>query len=408
MKNELLNKYGQILVKNGINLQEGQTLVISAPIQSANLVREISKIAYENNAKDVAIYWKDALSSKIRFLHGQDFLFDTLPSWQKEFFLSYVREGAAFLSITGIDPSIMKGVDPKRMQQYSKTYNRELKEYRDKAMNNEVSWCVAACATKGWANKVYPNLDEEKAVEKLWESIFIATRANLENPVKAWEEHISKLKDKMSVLNSKQFDYIHFKSSNGTDLKVVLPKGHIWAGGSEKTKSNQEFIANMPTEEIFTAPKRNGVNGKVVSSMPLSFNGNLIEDFEFEIKDGKIVNFNAKEGYDQIKELISTDDGASYFGEVALVEYDSPISNMNTIFFNTLFDENASCHLAIGQAYPMTIKGGQEMDKEELLSKGLNDSIVHVDFMIGTNDLTVKGYKDGKMQIIMENGNFVI
>jgi len=408
MNNELLNKYGQILVMNGINLQKGQTLVISSPIQSAELVREISKIAYENGAKDVAIFWKDALSSKIRFLHGQDFLFDTIPSWQKEFFLSYVREGAAFLSITGTDPSIMKGVDPKRMQQYSKAYNRELKEYRDKAMNNEVSWCVAACATKGWATKVYPDMDEKDAVVEMWESIFIATRANLNNPVKAWENHISKLKEKMKILNSKKFDYLHFKASNGTDLKVELPKGHIWAGGSEKTKSGQEFIANMPTEEIFTAPKKDGINGKVVSSMPLSFNGNLIEEFEFEIKDGKIVSFDAKEGYDQIKELISTDEGASYFGEVALVEYDSPISNMNTIFFNTLFDENASCHLAIGKAYPMTIKDGQEMDKEELLEKGLNDSIVHVDFMIGTNDLTVEGYINGKKQIIMEKGDFVI
>ncbi|MFP4456758.1 MAG: aminopeptidase [Clostridia bacterium] len=409
MNKNLLNKYARILVENGVNLKKKQTLVISAPIQSAELVREISKVAYQVGAKDVAIFWRDALSSKIRFTYGKDSLFDMIPSWQKEFFLSYVKEGAAFISITGTDPSIMKGVDPKRMQKYSKTYNEELSEYREKTMSNELSWCVAAAATNGWAKKVYPNLEENLAVEKLWKDIFKATRTNLDDPVKAWDEHTERMRNKIKILNEYQFDLLQFKANNGTNFTVELPSDHIWTGGSEETKDGRKFIANIPTEEIFTSPKKYGINGKVVSSMPLSFNGNLIEDFEFEVKNGKIVKFSAKEGYEQLKELINTDEGSAYFGEVALVEDNSPISNMNTIFFNTLFDENASCHLAIGQAYPMTIKNGQNMDKSQLKKRGLNDSLVHVDFMIGTKDLAVYGkMKNSEIIPIFQNGNFAI
>ncbi|WP_058486779.1 aminopeptidase [Defluviitalea phaphyphila] len=407
MKTELLKKYARLLVKTGVNIQKNQTLVILAPIETAYFVRIVSEIAYKEGAKDVQIFWKDEESTKIKYLHAPEEAFEEFPSWQKEFYLSYSKKGAAFLHIYAENPEIFKDVNPERIAKYSKVRNTELKEYTERTMNNEHAWCVSSIPTVGWAKKVYPNLSEEEAVEKLWDAILKTVRVDKEDPVSEWEEHKNRLKNIMEFLNNNRFKYLHYKNELGTDLIIELPEKHIWAGGAEFTKDGVAFIANMPTEEVFTLPKKDGVNGKVVSSRPLNYNGNLIENFSLTFKDGRIIDFTAEKGYENLKQLIETDEGSHYLGEVALVPYDSPISNLKTIFYNTLFDENASCHLAIGKAYSPCIKGGEKMTKEELEKEGANDSLVHEDFMVGTRDLEIIGTTfDGKEIPIFKKGNF--
>lgn len=409
MKGSKLHKYAQLLVKTGINLKKDQILVLSVPIECAEFARAIAEVAYDAGAKDVVIRWIDEISTRIRYLKGPEELFDTLPSWQKEFYLSYVRQDAAFLTISASDPENLKEVDPLRIQRSSKAFSEACSEYRQRMMNNINVWCVASVPTPSWAKKVFPDVTEEEAVNKLWDAIFEAVRVNEADPVAAWESHKDALKKRMAYLNEMNFKTLHYSNSLGTDLTIELPEGHIWLGGSDFTPEGHEFIANMPTEEVFTAPKRTGVNGRVVSSMPLNFNGSLIDGFEFTFKDGKVVSYKAKVGEEQLKRLLETDEGAMYLGEVALVQYDSPISNMGILFYNTLFDENASCHLAIGKAYPVNVKGGEHMDSATLIANGINDSITHEDFMVGTKDLNIIGTtQDGKQVQIFKDGNFVI
>lgn len=407
MNNDFLEKYAKLIIKSGINIQKDQTLVISSPIECAFFTRKIAEIAYKEGAKDVVINWGDELCSKIKFLNAPEEVFEEFPGWQKEFYLSYANQGAAFLSISASDPELMKDVNPERILKSIRTRSTALEEYRERLMNNKNVWSVVSVPTKAWAKKVFPSLSEEEAVDKLWDYIFKAVRADKEDPVLAWDEHKNNLKKRLSYLNDNQFKYLKYKNSLGTDLEIELPENHIWLGGSDYTPDGLEFIANMPTEEVFTLPKKNGVNGTVVSSMPLNENGNLIENFSLTFKEGRIIDFNAEKGYDTLKNIVETDEGSHYLGEVALVPYDSPISNLKTIFFNTLFDENASCHLAIGDAYPVCIKNGEEMSKKELAKKGVNTSLTHVDFMVGTKDLQVIGItSDGKEIEVFKNGNF--
>ncbi len=407
MKTEMFEQYARLIIKTGINIRKGQTLVITSPIECADFTRLLSEIAYREGARDVVINWKDELFAKIRFLHAPEEVFDEFPEWQKEFYMSYVRQGAAFVSISASDPELLKDVNPGRVVKVQKASSAALKEYRERLMSNKNVWCVVSVPTKSWAKKVFPEAAEDEAVQKLWEAIFKTVRVDTEDPVAAWETHKHNLKRSMEFLNTNKFRFLHYKNSTGTDLKIELPENHIWLGGSEYTPEGVEFIANMPTEEVFTLPKKTGVNGTVVSSKPLNYNGNLIENFSLTFKDGKIVDFSAKNGYEILKKLIETDEGSCYLGEVALVPYDSPISKSNILFFNTLFDENASCHLAIGKAYPVCIKNGENMSTEELEKLGVNDSLVHEDFMIGTEDLQITGITaEGKEIPVFKDGNF--
>ena len=409
MDNMLLEKYAHLIVKTGINLQHRQTLVISSPIECAPFTRLVAQMAYQEGARDVVIQWKDELFSKIRFLHAPEEVFEEFPEWQKEFYLSCVHQGAAFLSISASDPELMKDVNLERMTKAQKASSTALKDYRERLMSNKNVWCVVSIPTASWAKKVFPHFSEEEAIEKLWEVILKTVRVDTEDPVVAWDEHKANLKTRLDFLNSLSLKTLHYKNSLGTDLIIELPENHIWLGGSEFTPEGLEFIANMPTEEVFTLPKKTGVNGKIVSSMPLNYNGNLIEQFSLTFKAGKIVDFSAEKGYETLKTIIDTDEGSHFLGEVALVPYDSPISNSNILFFNTLFDENASCHLAIGKAYPVCLKQGDQMNQEELEKLGVNDSLVHVDFMIGTNDLKIIGVTlEGKKISLFKDGNFAL
>lgn len=407
MEQTMLEKYARLLVKTGLNLQAKQTLVIVSPIECAAFTRTVAQVAYQEGAREVVVNWKDELLGKIRFTSAPDEVFDEFPSWQQELYNTYVKQGAAFLSIAAADPELLKDVDPNRLARAHKASSTALADYRERLMSNKNAWCVASIPTVAWAAKVFPELAPAAAVDKLWDAIFQAVRVNTPDPVAAWEQHKQELQRSLRFLNDHAFRYLRYRNHLGTDLTVELPAGHIWLGGSEHTADGIEFIANMPTEEVFTLPKRDGVNGTVVSSKPLNYHGNLITDFRLTFKDGKIVEYSAGGGYDILKKLLETDDGAAYLGEVALVPHDSPISRSNILFYNTLFDENASCHLAFGKAYPVCLAGGESMNKDELAANGVNDSLVHEDFMIGTPDLSITGVMaDGREVPVFVDGNF--
>jgi len=407
--NQALKKYARLIVKTGINIQPNQTLVITSPVDCADFARLIVEIAYQEGAREVVMNWHDEVVARTRYLHAPDEIFDEFPQWRKEFYLSYAKQGAAFLSISASDPELMKDVDPSRIARAKKVSSMELREYSERLMSNKNTWCVVSIPTPAWAAKVFPNIPVDQAVDKLWDAILTAVRADLPDPVEAWEQHKAALKLNLDKLNKMQLQWIHLKNQLGTDLKIELPSNHIWLGGSDQSTDGVEFIANMPTEEIFTSPARRGVNGRVVSSMPLNYNGNLIENFSFTFRDGKIIDISAEKGYESLKHLVETDEGSHYLGEIALVPFNSPISSMGILFYNTLFDENASCHLAIGKAYPVCLQGSESMSKEELIEAGINDSLIHVDFMIGTEDMEIQGLtKDGQEVAIFKDGNFAL
>lgn len=404
-----LNDYAKLTVEVGINLQKGQPLVISAPVEGADFVRLLAKNAYENGASDVFINWNDDTLTKLKYENAPMEVFENFPKWRADAMIDYAEKGAGFISIHSDDPELLKDIDPKKIASANKSAGIGMKEFRKYTMNDINSWCVISIPTKGWASKVFKDVDEDKAVELLWDSIFKATRMNLEDPVKAWKEHIKNLEQKVTYLNEKKFKTLHYTSSNGTDLVIELPEGHKWAGGDGPNAKGVKFVANMPTEEVFTLPHKDGVNGVVYSTKPLNYGGNLIDKFNITFKDGKVVDFKAEIGQEILEDLLDIDEGAKYLGEVALVPYSSPISQANIVFFNTLFDENASCHLAFGKAYPTCIENGENMTDEELAKAGVNNSLTHEDFMIGSKDLSIVGTtNDGEEIQIFKDGEWAI
>lgn len=404
--NILLKKYAELLIKVGINLQKGQTLVINSPIECADFVRLVSKEAYSTGAKDVHVEWSDEELALIKFMNAPEEAFKEFPKWKATGYEDLAKNGAAFLSISASNPELLKDVNPKRISEANKSRSIALKKYREYIMNSTVSWSVVSIPTKGWAKKVFPDLSEEKAVNSLWESIFKIIRIDKDKPIEAWNVHLNNLKEKVDFLNEKKLKKLHYISKE-TDLTIELPEKHIWAGGGEYNSKGTYFVANMPTEEVFTLPLKTGVTGRVKSTKPLNYSGNLIDNFTLTFKDGKIIDFSAEKGYETLKKLIETDEGSYYLGEVALVPHHSPISNSNIIFYNTLFDENASCHLALGEAYPICLEGGSEMNSEELKKAGANISLTHVDFMIGSADLDITGEtKTGETIQIFKDGNW--
>lgn len=404
-----IEKYAKLVLNTGVALKKGQELVVRCPIERADLAREITRQAFKIGAKDVIVQWKDEQLDKIKFDNCNAEYFENVPEWLALLNNSYAEKNACFITVSGNDPDLLSDVDPKKLINLNKASHNAFKKFYEKIDKGMLVWNIIAAPTKAWALKVFPNDSEEDAVNKLWDAIFKAVRVDKDDPIKEWEKHNESFKQKVKLLNDSQFTKLHYKNSLGTDLVIGMPKNHIWAGGGEYTKDNTYFCPNMPTEEIFTAPQYNDVNGVVYSSMPLNYNGNLIKDFSFTFKDGVIVDYSAKQGLEVLKEIFETDEGSKRLGEVALVPYNSPISNMNILFYNTLFDENASCHLAIGSAYQMCVEGGLEMNKEELIKAGLNTSITHIDFMIGTADLSIVATdKEGNEVAIFKDGNWAL
>ena len=394
-------------VNIGVNIQKDNILVISSPIETAEFARLITEEAYKSGAKDVIVHYGDQKLTKIKLENSSLETISNIPEWQAESYNYYARQEACFISISASDPDGLKGVPVEKIGASQKARTSALKEYFDNSMSNKCRWCVLSVPTLSWAKKVFPKVSDDEAMESLWDVIFKTVRVDTENPVNAWEKHNAYLEEKIKFMNNNNFKSVHLKSANGTDLNIELPEGHIWAGGSEGDVNGIPFNANIPTEEVFTLPKKTGVNGIVYSSKPLSYGGNLIDNFSITFKDGKAIDFTAETGYDVLKQMLESDEGAKYLGEVAFVPYNSPISNSKLIFFNTLFDENAACHLAFGRAYESCVKDADKYSEEELEKIGVNNSVIHVDFMIGTSDLEVTGINEnGETIQIFSNGNW--
>ncbi|PAQ15574.1 aminopeptidase [Bacillaceae bacterium SAOS 7] len=403
---QTLEKYAELAVKVGVNIQSGQTLVINASTDSTEFVRLIVKKAYETGAKHVNVEWSDDAVTRLKYDLAPDEAFHEFPKWRAQMLEELAEEGAAFMSVISSSPDLLKGVQSERIANSQKASGQALNKYRQFIQSDKVSWCVVASPSEAWAQKVFPDLPQEEQVPTLWEAIFKAVRADVDQPVEAWKQHDQALHTKVDYLNSRRYKSLHY-TAPGTDLTIDLPEGHLWVGAGSINEKGHEFMANMPTEEVFTVPHKTGVNGHVASTKPLSYGGNIIDEFTVTFENGRITEVTAKEGEEVLKKLVETDEGSHYLGEIALVPHHSPISESNILFYNTLFDENASNHLAIGSAYAFCIEGGKTMSQEELEKNGLNTSITHVDFMIGSEQMNIDGITaDGQKEPIFRNGNW--
>jgi aminopeptidase len=403
-----LEKYAELAVKVGVNIQKGQTLVVNATLDSADFVRVVTKKAYEAGAHNVVVNWTDDTVSRIKYDLAPEDSFNEYPKWRAKETEELAENGAAFMGVVSASPDLLKGVNPERISNFQKAAGQALSQYRKYIQSDKVSWTVVAAASPNWAAKVFPNKPKDQQVDLLWDAIFKATRSDLEDPVAAWKQHDETLHEKVKVLNENRFKKLHY-TAPGTDLTIELPESHIWVGAGSVNEQGIEFMANMPTEEVFTVPHKNGVNGTVSSTKPLSYGGNIIDNFTINFENGRIVGVKAEEGEDILQRLVDTDEGSHYLGEVALVPFHSPISQSNILFYNTLFDENASNHLAIGSAYAFCIEGGKKMSSEELAKNGLNESITHVDFMIGSEKMDIDGITaDGTTVPVFRAGNWAI
>ncbi|GEM01047.1 aminopeptidase [Halolactibacillus halophilus] len=405
---QMLEKYAELALKTGVNLKDNQVLMINSSIEGVDFTRILVKKAYELGAKDVVINWQDDEIALERYLHASEEALTTVPQWLVDKYLHYAEDDVALLSVRSTNPDLLKDVDPGRVAKATKASAEAMKGFRKYTMNDKIAWSIISIPTNDWAMKIFPGKDAETAKELLWEQIFNIVRVNTDDPIKAWEDHNSTLKAAHKILNDKKYTSLKF-TAPGTEITFGLPKGHIWKGGGAYTEKSHHFNPNMPTEEVFTMPDKYHVDGVVSSTKPLIYGGNMIDNFKLTFKDGKVVDFEAETGYDTLKHLLDTDEGAKRLGEVALVPHHSPISQSGLIFYNTLYDENASCHIALGKAYPTNIEGGAKMSDEELDAHGVNDSLTHVDFMIGSAELDIDGVlENGETEAVFRKGEWAL
>lgn len=409
-----LSEYARLVVRVGVNVQPEQPVVVNAPLEGADFAWRLVRAAYEAGASDVTVHWNDDALARLRFEKVKEAVLETYPRWKKALYDDHAAAGAAFITLHGEDPELLRGIAPARLQKAQRAAGEALVEYRARMMSNKNTWCVAAVPTRDWAQKVFPGKSPEDAVASLWAAILETVRVAGDGGAAArWRDHIAFLRRAADFLNENAFDSLHYRNSLGTDLTVGLPPGHLWVGGEEATEpfagqgGGVPFVANLPTEEVYTLPDRDRVDGIVYGTKPLVFHGNLIDGLRLTFRAGKVVDFDAAQGRELLADLLKTDEGASHLGEVALVPFDSPISKSGLLFYSTLFDENAACHLALGKAYPTCLKGGADMDSVTLLQHGVNDSLLHEDFMIGSADLSITGRKkDGQEVPVFREGNF--
>ncbi len=403
---KLKDSFAELIIKEGLNIQKGQRLAINCPIECADFARLCAAKAYEAGCREVLTIWYDDTLDRLRFLYADSDIFDSVNPWEKLMRDTISDEGCAWLAIYAEDPENLKAVDTDRIKRYQKARGTAFEKFIKHETRNDFQWCVASVPTVSWAKSVFPELEDAQAVDKLWEAILKACRVDGENTIANWQAHSENLKKHVDALNAFNFRSLRYKNALGTDFTVDLPENHYWAGGVENSSKGVPFSANIPTEEVFTLPVKNSANGKIVASKPLCINGNIVDNFWFAVKDGKIVEVHAGTGEEILKDAVAVDEGASYFGEVALVPFNSPISDSGILFLNTLFDENASCHIAFGDAYPC-IKGSENMSDDELKERGVNSSMTHEDFMVGTADLSIVGIThDGREIPVFIDGNF--
>ncbi len=404
-----LEKYAVLAVEVGVNLQKDQILSLEAPLTAAPFVHKIVKHAYKVGARHVTVHYMDDELTKLALEMQPEEGLKELPSWIIKRRQEAAEQGAAFLQIYVPNPDLLKDIPSERISTYYKTLGTAMEKWRQYTMNDRVSWSLISMPTPLWAKKIFPDLEEQEGMDKLWDTIFSMVRVDNDDPIAAWKKHNESLLKTCDYLNEKQYTQLVY-TGGGTDFTLNLVENHVWkGGGATNIVTNNWFNPNLPTEEVFTMPHKDGANGVVHSTKPLNYAGNLIDNFTITFKDGKVVDFTAEKGYDTLKTLLEIDEGASRLGEVALVPHESPISLSNLTFYNTLYDENASCHLALGKAYPTNIENGAEQTMEELSKRGVNNSLVHEDFMIGSQLLNIDGVtKDGKREPIFRDGNWAL
>jgi aminopeptidase len=404
-----LDRFAKLAVHVGLNLQPGQELLISATTEMLPLVRRITEHAYKAGALLVTTFLGDDETTLARYKYASDASFDHAAQWMADATAAAFKSGAARLALTGANPALLAGQDPAKVSRANIAASKANKPAMELITRHAINWSILAAATPAWSRLVFPGLPETEAMAKLWDAIFIASRATSDDPVAAWKAHSAHLHDRVAFLNEKRFHSLRFHSEDGvTDLTVGLADDHLWAGGGGRAGNGVFSNANIPTEECFTTPHKDRVNGFVQASKPLSHQGTLIENIRCRFEGGKIVSATASAGEDVLNRLISTDDGARRLGEVALVPHSSPIAQSGVLFWNTLFDENAASHIALGQAYATCLKEGEHMDEATLAARGANSSLIHVDWMIGSGQMNVDGLEaDGSSQPLMRLGEWV-
>lgn len=409
MNTELLNKYAELIVRSGANVQQGQKVIIYASTEQADLVERLAEKAYLAGAVRVDAEWSNQALTAIKSRYESIEMMSGTSAWEIEKLKEMVEDKPCEIHILSDDPDGMKNADTNKIQAARIARKKVAKPYND-ALDNENQWTIAAAPSVVWARKVFIGLTADEAVNKLWDAIINSAYITRDNePIELWKKRDQQFKKKCDLLNSFKFEKLHYISSNGTDFTVWLNPKAQWAGGSETTKSGVRFNPNIPTEEIFTSPMAGKAEGTVVATKPLSYQGKLIKDFYITFKEGKAVSWSAAEGQNELTAILESDDGASMLGELALVPWDSPINKSGILFYNTLFDENASCHIALGKGFTNLIDGYEKMNSEELQSCGVNDSLIHVDFMIGAADLSIYGYTyDGRKIAVFDNGNWAV
>lgn len=410
--NDALKKYAKLAIRVGLNLQKGQRLIITnastrgVPLTAAPLVREMVREAYEAGASYVDVIWNDQELIRTRVEYAPADSFGEYSDWQIQGIMDTVERGGALLTIRSNNPDLLNGLDPERAGAWQKTHLQKFNPVSLAVTANKLNWLVIAASGPEWAAKVFPDLPAERAEAELWEAIFQITRADQPDPVAAWEEHVRNLLKRAAYLTEKRYAALKY-TGPGTNLTVGLPKGHKWISAREKAQNGIEFIANLPTEEVFTLPHREQTEGTVTATLPLSYGGTLIEDFSLTFEKGHVVSVTAQKGEATLRKLVEADEGAGRFGEVALVPVNSPIAERGHLFYDSLIDENASCHLAVGRAYRINLEGAQDMTDEEFVQRGGNVSLAHVDFMVGSKHLDIDGMKaDGSSEPVMREGKW--
>ncbi|WP_207795310.1 aminopeptidase [Deinococcus koreensis] len=405
---EKLRNYARLAVQVGLGVQPGQRVLVQAPVDTAPLARLIVREAYAAGASFADVRWDDDDVQLARFELAPDGTFDTISQWRVDAELEVANSGGAVIAIRATDPNLLGGVDQARVAAYQKALATYRRPYTQQVMTNRLNWNLISAPIPAWAALMYPDASAEQAVAQQWDAIFAATRADQPDPVALWKEHLAHLKRRRDLLTGKAYHALHFRGGE-TDLTVGLADGHVWGGGAADTPGGVTFTANIPTEEVWTAPHRERVDGVVVSTKPLSYQGVLIDGIRIEFAGGRITSSSARQGEEALRRMIDSDEGSHRLGEVALVPHSSPISRSGLFFFNTLYDENAASHIAIGSAYRFNVAGGVEMSLEDFLARGGNDSLTHVDWMIGSGEMDVDGVaKDGTREAVMRAGEFVI
>lgn len=404
---EQLDLYANLLVKKGVAIRAGQELVLQAPVERADFARRVVAAAYRAGAGHVTVIWRDDVVSRLEYENVETVWFKQTPAWKIEQMNLLAEAGAAFLFLEGSDPAAFKGIDPAKPAVAAHARNTQCNVYREGLDFGRNAWCIAGVPVLAWAKEVFPDYSDAEAVYRLWRLILSTARADGEDPEAAWETHDASFKKTKRFLNTQRFDALRYEASNGTNLTIGLTTGHLWDGGAGRLVDGTTYFPNIPTEEVFTSPDRMRADGIVYSAMPLVHAGQVVRNFWLRFEAGRVVDFDAEQGCEVLRHIIETDENSCRLGECALVSKNTPIRQSRTLFYDTLYDENASCHLALGTGFPECVEGGLDADKEGLLALGVNQSSTHVDFMIGTDDLNIWGIAaDGTETPVFVNGQW--